>query len=244
MRVSLTHQIHYSDVDSSFRIRPSGLLRLFQDVSALHSELTGSGIRSLSEQGVTWVLGKLAIDIQHYPEYRDELRIISWSRSASGFRMLRDFELEINSKRVGGGSSVWFYFDRKVGKVTRVPAAIDHAYGTDPHLARAEGVERWMPYERFDPETARTYTPGIFDLDAGGHVNNARYVDYVMDAAHDLVDGSVVRSTRIQFSREITSNVPFEIGVRRDGDSVLFKLRNSTSMFARGEISLASAHEP
>lgn len=238
----MTRQVHYSEVDSGFCIRLSALLRLFQDVSALHSELTGFGIRTLSEHGVTWMLGKLAIDIEHYPEYCDVLRIISRSRGASGFRMLRDFELEANGKRVGGGSSVWFYFDRNAGKVTRVPVPIDQAYGVDSHLALDEGVESWTPYERFDPESVRTYAPGTFDLDAGGHVNNARYVDYVMDAAHGLVDGSMVRSARIQFGREITSIDPFEIGIRRDGPCVLFKLKGATGMFARGEIYLVSAH--
>ncbi len=244
MRVDVTRQVHYSDVDTGFRIQLSMLLRLFQDVSALHSELTGFGIRALSEQGVTWVLGKLAIDVDHYPEYGDALRITSWSRGASGFRMLREFELQANGQRVGGGSSVWFYFDRKAGKVTRVPATINHAYGVDHDLALAEGVECWAPYERFEAETVRTYTPAAFDLDAGGHVNNARYVDYVMDAANALIDGARVRSARIQFSREITPIDPFEIGIRRDGPCLLFKLSGDVGMFARGEMHLAPVHSP
>jgi acyl-ACP thioesterase len=192
----------------------------------------------LSEQGVTWILGKLEIDVESYPEYCDTVCITSWSRGASGFRMLRDFELKANGHRVGGGSSVWFFFDRRAGKVTRVPEAIDQAYGADRSLALAQGIESWTPYERFNPEIVRSYASGIFDLDAGGHVNNVRYIDYVMDAARDHISGSLVKSIRIQFSRAIASNVNFDIGIRREGTCVFFRLNGSTGMFARGEINL------
>lgn len=238
MRAQITREVQYSDIDVSFRIKLGALLRLFQDVSALHSERTGFGIRMLSEQGVTWMLGKLEIDIESYPEYCDTVCITSWSRGASGFRMLRDFELKANGNRVGGGSSVWFFFDRRTGKIARVPDAIDQAYGADPILALAKGIESWTPYERFDPEVVRSYASVTSDIDASGHVNNARYIDYALDAARDHIGGSLVKSVRIQFSRAITSNIHFDIGIRREGTCVLFKLNGSAGMFARGEISL------
>lgn len=156
MRVALTRRVHYSDIDTSFRVTLGALLRMFQDVSAMHSEQTGYGIRTLSEQGVTWIISKLAIEVDRYPEYGDELHITSWSRGASGFRMLRDFELSTNGQHIGGGSSVWFFFDHQAGKITRVPDAIDHGYGVDESVALAEGIEHWTPYERFESKLKQT----------------------------------------------------------------------------------------
>lgn len=238
MRVELTRRVRYSDIDTTFHISLGALLRLFQDVSAMHSEQTGYGIRALSKQGVAWIISKLAIVVDRYPEYGEELCMTSWSRGTSGFQMLRDFELSANGQRIGGGSSVWFYFDRQAGKIARVPNVIDYGYGVDKRLALAAGIEHWTPYERFEPESKRTYRPTSFDLDAGGHVNNARYVDYVLDAARDVIGGAMIQSTRISFSREINTASTFDVGFRRDGDRVLFKLVGETDLFARGEIHL------
>lgn len=238
MKIELRHAVRFSDVGTDFRMSLGALMRLFQDAAAAHSESIGFGIRMLAEQGISWMLAKLWLDIERYPEYGEELSITSWSRGASGFKMPRDFEIRAGSERVAAGSSLWFVVNTRDRKVERIPEAIDLGYCAEPELALTCGVETWSPYERFEPTSHWQTQTRHSDLDAGGHVNNAIYGEYLLaalTAQHGVATS--IASLKLQFNREIgAEETEVMVGTAEVADRILFKiLDRGMQLYARGE---------
>jgi medium-chain acyl-[acyl-carrier-protein] hydrolase len=238
MRASLERQVLFSEVDRDFRMKLTGMLRLFQDVAALHSEQIGFGIRKLASEGITWVLSRLWIEVERYPEYGETLTAFSWSRGSNGFRMLRDFEIRSGAERVAAGSSVWFFVNARAKRVERVPAAIDEAYEAEPTLALGKSVEDWNPSEGLEATALGRVQPRYSDLDASEHVNNTLYCAYVMDVLTARLGGARdVTSMKLQFSRAIDDTLgEVEVGLTPDGDTVHFRVGAAREFFARGEL--------
>ncbi len=250
MQAHLRRDLLYSDVGADFKVTLPTLLRLFQDVAAYHSEQTGWGIPRLRDEGVIWVLNKLALDVQRYAEYGETLEIRSWSRGSSGVNMLRDFEIFAGEERVAGGSSAWFFFDRGAGRVRRVPEELDIAYGPEEREGLpAARLRDWAPYERFEIEQEVAVHARRSDTDASGHVNNVRYVDYLLDA---LAQGAgeprerKIRRLRLLFGCEIDPGADGQ-GVAglsvgwNSGDAdhapLRFKIHDGETQYARGDVS-------
>lgn len=242
MKAKLIREVTYSGVGLDFRTTLPTILRLFQDTAAYHSELTGYGIETLRQRGIAWVLNKLGIVVWRYPHYGEVMEMESWSRGAAGFNMLRDFRVVVDSELVAAGSTNWFFYNASAGRIVRVPQEIVDGYAGEPHeLAMNEGIERWRPYDQFQPELKSTVGIRATDLDPTAHVNNTNYCEYVLHAMdkHGLPVNRI-SEMRFQFSKEIGCDVSgIEVGLTpRANDRVLFKLCDAHTQYARGEIRL------
>ncbi len=241
MKFELRHRVLFSDVGADFKVTLGTMLRLFQNVAAAHSESIGFGIRTLSERSIYWMLSKLWIEVTRYAYYGEELVITSWSRGANGFKMPRDFEIHVGGERVAAGSSIWFVVNTRHRKVERVPAEIDAAYLTESIHALSQDLGEWSPYERFDTTNRWIAQTRHSDLDAGGHVNNTVYVEYLLSSL--VVQQGAdphIPSLKLQFNREIGPNVA-EVFVETAETSgkLLFKISDGQQqVYARGELVL------
>lgn len=243
MKATLTRPVLYSDVDREFRVTLPALLKLFQDVAALHSEQIGFGIRALGEQGIIWVLAKLGIEVLRYPRYGETLRITSWSRGSDGYKMLRDFVIHAGDEKVAAGASVWFVLDLGSRRVRRVPPEIDAAYQAEDERASATlDLDSLAAYGRLDAADARQVQLRASDQDASGHVNNTTYCAFALDALQAALGPlPPVAQLKLQFSREIPGNAAAtEVGFALDGALVRFRIGPADASHARGELCFVS----
>lgn len=240
MQIELNREILFSDVGPEFTATWRSLLRIFQDAAAVHSERIGHGIYALHERGIIWALGKLAVTVHRYPKYGEQISLQTWSRGAQGYRMLRDFYVKDTQSVIATGSSMWFYVNRVKSKIERVPAAIINGYGTEPRLAMAQGVEKWMPYYRVKSNWVYRLQTRSTDLDAAGHVNHGACVDYAMEATRsEFSNKKPIRSVLIQFDRQIEASIrEVEVELVKEGEQIRFQIRAHASCVAKGELSM------
>ena len=77
--------------------------------------------------------------------------------------------------------------------------------------------------------------PGYSDIDANGHVNNARYANFVIDALNPGEDGTV-RTFQMDYRHEVLPGVPLSMHTLVEDGRVLSKGVNPA-----GEIAFACA---
>lgn len=82
-------------------------------------------------------------------------------------------------------------------------------------------------------EPAFVVTPAYTDIDVNGHVNNAVYPNFVMNALNPGPEGSL-RTFQIDYRHEVLPDVPLSLYVHREGESVRVKAINpeGTVLFA------------
>ena len=86
-----------------------------------HSNDRGYGMNTLAPQHRTWVLSRLAIEMQDMPKAYDRFFVETWVESAMKYFTSRNFAIESDEGRIlGYGKSVWAMIDTQ----TRQPVDI------------------------------------------------------------------------------------------------------------------------
>lgn len=161
----------------------------------IHSSNRHFGMRYLNTLHKTWVLSRLAIELNDMPKEHDSIIISTWVENAMKFFTKRNWEItsEDGQKIYGYGKSIWAMIDTQTREPQNIFAVND---GTITDYVYAEKVCPIKDVSRVKtPEMSdfTEFTVRYSDLDVNGHLNSVRYLDHVMDTfdidylrCHDL----------------------------------------------------------
>jgi medium-chain acyl-[acyl-carrier-protein] hydrolase len=175
------YHIDLNVVDFKKELKLSALFGYFQDIANVAAENLGVGINQLVENyGVAFVLMRIRIDMIRTPKLDEEISIETWPLKPGKLEFERDFIVYDQSGEViARAVSIWVVMDLKKRRLKR-SEAINLEY---PELItdKAIDVELGKLKASESLETAYHKTIGYSDIDFNGHLNNSRYVDFIMD---------------------------------------------------------------
>lgn len=230
MAIGLTrdYRLRWMDFDRYGRIQPFALFDLFQDVATVQAQDMGIGRDAMMEHGVFWVVVRQKYEIVEAPRHYQKVMVRTWPHSPSRLSFLRDF---LVSDEAGAplvkATSEWVLMDAESRKFASVR---DYYTGPDDFSEDRSFDRKPRKIPDFAEGNRPPYTvvPGYSDIDLNGHVNNAKYADFVVDAINPGADGAV-KSLQIDYRQEVLPGVPLDIhtlvedgvirakGVREDG---------------------------
>ncbi len=149
-----------------------------------HSHDRGFGMTYLNTIQRTWVLSRLAIEMEEMPPAYAKFHVDTWVESTMRFFTNRSFKVHDtkSGKVYGYGKSIWAMIDT----VTRQPANLFEI--NDGALLKYVEKELVCPIEKGsrvripdDAELITEFTANYSDIDVNGHVNSVKYIDHMMD---------------------------------------------------------------
>lgn len=163
-----------------------------------HSRDRGFGMTHLNALHKTWVLSRLAIEMQEMPQQYTHFSVETWVESAMRYFTNRNFRIadaSDDSHVYGYGRSVWAMIDTD----TRQPQNIfDIRNGEINDWVEAD---KPCPIERIsrvkidgEAEMAGSIDTHYNDIDLNGHVNSIKYIEHVLD----VFPLSLYKTRRIQ----------------------------------------------
>lgn len=199
------------------RATVSALCRFAQESAGCHAELLGFGGMRLGRLGIAWVLREQTMLVLEQPSLGQSLRVCTWPTGSERVLCHRDYRILDGEGRVMAlGTSSWFGLD--LG--TRRPRRADSFFSLPMEMLPPPVFENPLP-ELDAPEeraASETRTVRASDIDALGHMNNLRYVDWVADhlARFGRLESSP-RCVRIRYAREVAAGD--RVVVRHDLDA-------------------------
>jgi acyl-ACP thioesterase len=148
-----------------------------------HSTDRGFGMKYLMGIQRSWVLSRLAIEIEKMPVQYTLFNVETWVESAMRYFTQRNFAISDDQGNVYGyGRSVWAMIDTE----TRQP--------TDLLAINNGDINNWIEKEKPCPidkggrvkmsdqaELVRTIDTYYNDVDINGHINSVKYIEHVLD---------------------------------------------------------------
>lgn len=138
-------------------------------------------------ENISWVLARLKIEMERYPEWGDTVKIATFPRGGRRIVAWRDFSLETAAGvRLGAASSEWMLIDLAARKTVPVPESVlvladvecAPVLGDAPFTAKIRFPAPATPAGEGDALRFKTLHSGI---DMNGHVNNVHYAEWLLE---------------------------------------------------------------
>ena len=150
--------------------------------AGFHATDRGFGMATLNEDNYTWVLSRLAIELDDMPRQYEEFSVQTWVENVYRLFTDRNFAvLDKEGKAIGYARSVWAMINMN----TRKPADLLSMHGgsivdyiCQDKLCPIDKPSR-IKVTATEPEVS--LTAKYSDIDINGHVNSIRYIEHILD---------------------------------------------------------------
>jgi len=169
--------------DFSHRLFMGHLGNHMLNAADFHSTDRGFGMRYLNTINKTWVLSRLAIEMEQMPEQNVKFYVETWVESAMRFFTNRNFRVVGEDGTVYGyGRSIWAMIDTETRQpqdiLTINNGAINEWIESDKTCPIDKGGRVKMSA---DAKFVRTIDTYYNDVDINGHINSVKYIEHVLD---------------------------------------------------------------
>ena len=148
-----------------------------------HSSARGFGMKYLLSINRSWVLSRLAIEMDKMPVQYTKFNVETWVESAMRYFTSRNFRVVGDDGKVYGyGRSIWAMIDTETRQPTDIFAidngAINNWIVKDKECPIDKGGRVKMSD---DAEFVRTIETYYNDVDINGHINSVKYIEHILD---------------------------------------------------------------
>lgn len=232
----------YSFVAEPFHVDFTGRLTMgvlgnhLLNCAGFHATERGFGIATLNESNYTWVLSRLAIELEEMPLQYESFSIQTWIENV--YRLFTDRNFAIlnkDGKPIGYARSIW----AMISMDTRKPADLLslHNGSIVDYICQKEcPIEKPGRIKVNQKELAGEVVTKYSDIDINGHVNSIRYIEHILD----LFPLEIFREKRIRrfemaynaesyygdtlaFYKEQVSENEYDIEVKKNGQEVVVR---------------------
>lgn len=197
-----------------------------------HSTDRGFGMKYLMSIKRSWVLSRLAIEMDEMPSQYTRFNVETWVESAMRYFTSRNFRVVSGDKVYGYGRSIWAMIDTESRQPTDIydidNGAIDNWIVKDKECPIDKGGRVRVGAEAQLVHTIDTY---YNDVDINGHINSVKYIEHVLDLwpiswysdhqVHRFEIAYVAEAhagDQLSFFREQTADGTFNIRIVKTGD--------------------------
>ena len=237
-KLTLTTQVEYGAVDRRERMLLMRIFKLLQDAAIAQANRFGTGSEAAATRGETWVLNRIAAEIERYPRVGESLRVETWSNGIRGFKGLRDFRVyDASGRPIVAATSLWLYVSVAKKSIVRVPAEIAAGFPVGTEGMRFPEIETFEPEAVAENASETQVSLRFSDFDANEHVNNAAYLDLVQTALDRAGQPSYPGRVRMKYSKAIpTGTEAVRVRVMPRGDGASFRVDGEGVVFAQGDV--------
>lgn len=206
--MSDTHETYSWNV-RSYECGADGLATLpsicnyLQETASMHAESLSFSRTDFEHAGMheTWVLARLKVEMTRFPAWNEQFSILTYPRGIKRVSACRDFVVsDAKGEEIGKATSEWAIIDLKTRSLVPVPSSVAAAANDvrppvfgETHSPRPKFGRDVPPTASFDFRALKS------DIDLNGHVNNVRYIAWLLENA------PVAHSLDIVFRSETTA---------------------------------------
>lgn len=204
--------------------------------AGFHAAERGFGIATLNENHYTWVLSRLAVEMEEMPRAYEKFSIQTWVENV--YRLFTDRNFAIlnqEGKPIGYARSIW----AMISMETRKPADLLTLHGgsiVDYVCQKDCPIDKPGRIKVTHPQPMGEYRVKYSDIDLNGHVNSIKYIEHILDLfpmemfrkkqVHRFEMAYVAESyygDTLSFFQEQTGENEYDVEVKKNGTEVVVR---------------------
>lgn len=169
--------------DFSHRLFMGHLGNHLLNAADFHSTDRGFGMHYLNKVHKTWVLSRLAVEMDEMPMQYTKFFVETWVESAMKYFTNRNFRIVGEDGRIFGyGRSVWAMIDTDTRQPQDILAIHDGAINDWIESEKECPIDKSSRVKMGDgAHLVRKIATHYNDVDVNGHINSVKYIEHVLD---------------------------------------------------------------
>ncbi|KAL9456837.1 hypothetical protein AB3S75_005961 [Citrus x aurantiifolia] len=228
------------------------ILNLFQETALNHVWMSGllsngfGATHGMMRNNLIWVVSRMQVEIDHYPIWGEVVEIDTWVGASGKNGMRRDWL--IRSQATGHifarATSTWVMMNQQTRRLSKIPAEVRAEIS--PWFIDKQAIIEDVPEKISKLDDTAKYVnsdlkPKRSDLDMNHHVNNVKYVRWMLETIPDrILESNQLSGITLEYRRECGGSdvvqslcQPDEDGILKDGvkqDTASIRLLNGFSL--------------
>ena len=207
--------------------------------ATIHAQERGFGFDDLQKDNAAWVLSRISIRIEEYPNHDETITVETWVEDVSRSFTQRCFSFIDSQGRVfGDARSIWAAIDIRTRRPMDIPSwRPDLAdYIVPDKVCLAEKPAK-IPAV-LGVEASMGYTVRYSDIDINKHMNSIKYIEHILNTFDlETFRTKIIHKFEIVFLTEGTFGEKLKLYKQElPGNEVLVDTRNGEDSVCRSRI--------
>ncbi|XP_077211316.1 palmitoyl-acyl carrier protein thioesterase, chloroplastic-like [Tasmannia lanceolata] len=163
----------------------------------------------MSRRNLIWVVTRMQVLVECYPSWGDVVEVDTWVGPSGKNGMRRDWLVRDckTGQTLTRATSVWVMMNKRTRKLSKIPEEVRGEI--EPYFIEYAAIldedSRKLP--KLDDSTAdyvrRGLTPRWSDLDVNQHVNNVKYIGWILESAPvSILESHELAGMTLEYRRE------------------------------------------
>ncbi|KAJ3709083.1 hypothetical protein LUZ61_012788 [Rhynchospora tenuis] len=193
------------------------LMNHLQETALNHVKIAGllgdgfGATPEMSKRNLIWVVSRIQLLVEHYPSWGDVVEVDTWVGASGKNGMRRDWHVRDNKsgRTILRATSVWVMMNKETRRLAKMPEEVRAEIGPyfiDRLAIRAEDAKKLPKAEKKDSSerfVRKGLTPRWGDLDVNQHVNNVKYIGWILESAPiSILEKHELASMTLEYRKE------------------------------------------
>ena len=220
-----TFYVYPREVDFTKRMTLTALGSCILDAAGLAAVDGGFSMDQMHSEGLAWVVSRLAIEMDEFPQEYCEFHIETWIESVSALVSTRHFIIRNHlGNTIGRATSLWSLISKERRRPVNLmdqERLIAFVNGSKLELEAPKRIGTIS-------ESSTTLHQVVYsDIDINGHVNSFKYVQWVMDTYPlEQFQDKKVKRFDVNYSHEALYGAQVYAASKQEGNEHAFELSN------------------
>ncbi|XP_039126149.1 palmitoyl-acyl carrier protein thioesterase, chloroplastic-like isoform X2 [Dioscorea cayenensis subsp. rotundata] len=162
----------------------------------------------MSRRNLIWVVTKMQVLVERYPIWGDVVEVDTWVGASGKNGMRKDWHVRdpLTGETIMEATSVWVMMNKLTRRLTKIPEEVRGEI--EPYFVERTIIvdEDGRKLPKLDNDTAdyvRKVQPHWCDLDVNQHVNNVKYIGWMLESAPiSILENYELSSMTLEYRRE------------------------------------------
>lgn len=223
---SKSHIVNSYEIDSNRKLRLDNLFMLMQDVATTAANILNVGKDDLDKFDIAWVLSRIQIEIDKSIYENDKLVLSTWPcKPLFSFHprciVIYDDQGEVILK----ANTIWTLLNIKERSLANNDI-FELGFPTDLEAKPILPLPKKIDTSKV--EYIKTYSPKYSDIDSNNHVNNTKYITWMMDLLPiDEINSFNIKSVTTNYIHEVVYGDKIDLCYIKEDDSYTFAFKKN-----------------